>query len=240
LKANLNYKLTLFVHNKPIHLQQQLQTELQNLELMAKEPNRAPELHVWQSTAALVVTQKDTLLPNFRVAKDILATRGVDVLVRKTGGSAVLQSKAVVNVSLIWREQKGTSIADAYQHMCQPLRNTLLKYGVETQLSSVKGAFCDGSYNLVVDGLKLAGTSQRWKRTPQGLAVLGHIVLILSKSYENELELVDDFYGLAGGEQVLKDHTLVGLNELIPQFQHQSTHFQHGFIKSLAREYSGD
>jgi lipoate-protein ligase A len=64
------------------------------------------------------------------------------------------------------------------------LVNAMDSLGIAAFMSSVKGSFCDGRFNLAVNHQgrtrKIAGTAQYWRRANGRQAVLAHALLIVT------------------------------------------------------------
>lgn len=118
---------------------------------------------------ALVMPRRMNRLPNFDVACAELAASGWPVLLRETGGEPVPQSPDTVNVALVYIaprcEGDQNRLELAYRRLCDPLCDALSAYGGEPSLGEVEGAFCDGRYNVNLDGRKWVGTAQRWRQS---------------------------------------------------------------------------
>lgn len=115
-------------------------------------------------------TQENTLvLPgsNKWQASTLLETEleefGWKILSRRTGGAPVPQTSGVINLSHIylWQEADSYSIPKAYTKLCDILAKFFDNYGVKTQVHATAHSYCDGDYNLNINGRKVVGTAQR-------------------------------------------------------------------------------
>ena len=122
--------------------------------------------------------------PSFQTACHALAAEGLQVHVRLSGGGVVPQGAGVVNLHLsyIVNTPNPLLVAEAhYQALCGLLAKLFEHFGIRTNTQTVQGSFCDGRYNLAVDGRKIAGTAQHWQRdksTPNRYRVLSHAVVL--------------------------------------------------------------
>ncbi len=96
-------------------------------------------------------------------------------------------------------------VEDVYHLLCEPVRGALQDLGLTTGYGQVAGSFCDGRFNLVHGGKKLAGTAQRWRGAGPGSSrgdgyILGHMVLFVEGDVEGATRAVNRLLRTAGGE----------------------------------------
>lgn len=112
----------------------------------------------WQNRHCLVVPRSWSRLPCFR---DAVLDCPLPVALRASGGSAVIHGPHMLNISLAWQvgEEDGIGIREGYERLAAPMVATLAGMGVPASLARIPGAHCDGIFNLVHDGRKIAGTA---------------------------------------------------------------------------------
>ena len=142
----------------------------------------ALEARVWINARCLVAPRSWRGEARCEQAAALSAKRGWPVAFRASGGSCVPHDHNVLNLSLC---QSGLSEAlpspdDAYRQLCGVLARALSVLGLTSYPSSVPGALCDGSWNVCVDGRKIAGLSQRRRLLPDCGCVLTHASLFIS------------------------------------------------------------
>ncbi|WP_207060849.1 hypothetical protein [Motiliproteus sp. SC1-56] len=158
---------------------------------------------LWENPRCLVVTRRETRLPQFEAACRLLADEGWPVIVRESGGTAVPHGPGILHFSLVFAQHRDGryDLDQAYQALCEPLRGALSALGLKTQYGAVAGAYCDGRYNLNIDGLKVTGTAQRLiAARAKGIknAVLAQAMLMVESDAAAGTEQVNRFYRLAG------------------------------------------
>lgn len=160
-----------------------------------------PLAHLWQAPQCLIVTRKDTRLPHYAAACQQLAAEGWPVHVRDSGGTAVPHGPGILNLSLLLR-RTAADLAHYYRLLGAPLLTLLGEHGLEGNYDFVPGSFCDGQYNLVIEGRKITGTAQRWLAPGQdhGGAVLAQAMLLVAGDVDEGTRMASRFYELAGGE----------------------------------------
>jgi len=73
------------------------------------------------------------------------------------------------------------------------------------------GAFCDGKYNVLVDGRKIAGTAQRCTRRGPGGALLAQAMLIVDADPAELTSAVARFYERAGSDRTFDARAVTSL-----------------------------
>lgn len=158
---------------------------------------------IWRSHQALVVPRSATQRPGFEDASRYCESQGWPVVVRSTGGEMTPQTSGFINLSMVVRSNGAkTGIRESYALICQPLIQWMAAMGIHAYCSHVDGAFCDGDFNLVVNGKKIAGTAQRRKRLripaltsqEEDTAILLHAVILCDEGLERVWRISNEFY----------------------------------------------
>ncbi|MEH7222245.1 lipoate--protein ligase family protein [Bacillus sp. JJ1566] len=173
----------------------------------------------WVHHQTIVLGIQDTKLPFLEEGIELLKSMGYRVIVRNSGGLAVVLDEGVLNISLIFPEtEKGIDINRGYDTMLELIQKMFEGYEVDIVAREVVGSYCPGSYDLSIDGKKFAGISQR--RLRNGVAV--QIYLGVTGSGSERAEIIRQFYevGLQGAETKfvypdVKPETMASLAELI-------------------------
>ena len=139
--------------------------------------------HLWTAPRGLVVPRRYTSLPGWAAATTAAADgQHGELQVRASGGGLVPQGPGVWNLSLAWPAPAATPVDTdgVYRGLCDALAAALSRLGLMARPQPVDGSFCDGRYNLAVDGAKLVGTAQAWRRIAGRPMVLAHAVIVVS------------------------------------------------------------
>ncbi|EHB65802.1 MULTISPECIES: ligase [Paenibacillus] len=152
--------------------------------------------HLWRHPRAFVMGARDSRLPQAPEGETWLRSLGYDTAVRHSGGAAVPLDPGVVNVSLIVPFQSAGPAPDFHQDfelMVALIRQAL--QGTERQVDTgeVAGAFCPGTFDLSIDGLKFCGIAQRRQRK----AFIVQAFVIAEGSGSERARLVRTFYDIA-------------------------------------------
>jgi octanoyl-[GcvH]:protein N-octanoyltransferase len=181
--------------------------------------NSPATARTWVHHNTIVLGIQDTRLPYLKAAIDYLESCGYRVIVRNSGGLAVVLDEGVLNISLILPEKEGTiDINQGYDTMTALVEQLLEPYGASFEAYEIVGSYCPGSYDLSIGGKKFAGISQR--RMRGGVAV--QIYLCVDGSGSERAAVIEEFYkrGLAGVETKfqypeIKPDVMASLAELL-------------------------
>ena len=168
---------------------------------------------------ALVMPRRMSRLPGFTEASETLADSGWPILLRESGGEPVPQSSATVNVALVYAQPASDLDRDrieiAYRRLCQPILDVLSELGGAASLGEVEGAFCDGRFNVNLDGRKMVGTAQRWRQSQGGTrpVVLAHGALLVDNERQEMAAAVNRFNEICELEQRVRADSHIALRE---------------------------
>ena len=145
----------------------------------------------WVHQNTIVLGIQDSKLPFLGEGIQYLKEKGYDVIVRNSGGLAVVLDEGVLNLSLIFPEKdKGIDINRGYDAMWELVKSMFAQYHQEIEAREIVGSYCPGSYDLSIKGKKFAGISQR--RIRKGVAV--QIYLCVNGSGSKRAETIKEFY----------------------------------------------
>ncbi|MED1601591.1 lipoate--protein ligase family protein [Alkalihalophilus marmarensis] len=147
-------------------------------------------LRSWVHHQTVVLGTQDSRLPHIEDGITYLKEQGYHVIVRNSGGLAVVLDEGVLNLSLIMKEDKKISIDAGYEMMFELIKDVFKPYGKEIEAYEIVGSYCPGSFDLSIGGKKFAGISQR--RIRGGVAV--QIYLCITGSGAKRAEMIREFY----------------------------------------------
>lgn len=163
--------------------------------------NSPPTARSWVHQNTIVLGIQDTKLPFLEDGISFLKSKGYDVIVRNSGGLAVVLDEGVLSLSLLFSEhEKSIDINRGYDAMWQLVKEMFSDFHKEIEAREIVGSYCPGSYDLSIDGKKFAGISQR--RLRGGIAV--QIYLCVNKSGSDRAALIREFYARAKKDAVTK------------------------------------
>lgn len=173
-----------------------------------------PAACVWEPAASLVVPSTYQRYERFPMLCERFERRGWPVSVRRSGGGLVPQSRGVVNLSLAWRTRAdiASGTAEVYQGLCELLQDAVAPFDIELNAQAVGGSFCDGRFNLAMDGRKVAGTAQFWQRLgPTEHVVLAHACLMVRADLALLTLRANEFEGQLGSDRSYEPDAIANL-----------------------------
>ncbi|KHF38781.1 lipoate--protein ligase family protein [Halalkalibacter okhensis] len=175
-------------------------------------------VRAWVHHQTIVLGIQDSRLPDIDDGRTYLESQGYRVIVRNSGGLAVVLDEGVLNLSLILKEEKGFSIDAGYELMYALIKKMLAPYSIQVDAYEIVGSYCPGSFDLSIGGKKFAGISQR--RIRGGIAV--QIYLCVTGSGSERAQFIQQFYQEAvNGKEtkfdypIIQPQTMASLNELL-------------------------
>ena len=122
-----------------------------------REGRAQPTWYSWLPHLSLSVSRREANLLG-----DMSAFTAEPVAIRQTGGTAVPQGPGTLNISVILRRPGPPAIRETYLELVAALAGGFADLGLHTTHGAREGSFCDGEFNLLLEGRKLVGTAQRW------------------------------------------------------------------------------
>lgn len=167
---------------------------------------------MWTGHRSLVAPRTFAQNRAFSDAASNSASDGWPVLLRKTGGDIVPQGPGTLNLTMAWTTpiERGLSIAQGYMVLCDAL---MAVFGGEC--AKVEAAFCDGAYNVVVGGRKVAGTAQRRRTSADRIVTLAHALILVSDPIDPGVAAVNRFMSQIGRKGHVRPEAHVNAGEIL-------------------------
>lgn len=164
-------------------------------------------LMLWQASEPTLVLPAGKKWPESAELTDALKATGWQLYARKTGGAPVPQCQGVINLSHLyqWHEDQPYSITQAYENLCAVLTIFFAKWGIESQAHATPFSYCDGDYNLNIQGKKVVGTAQRVVlKSGGGKIVLAQAFILIDVLLEQLVQPVNLCYQQCGKSELVK------------------------------------
>lgn len=172
---------------------------------------RSATARIWENPQCLVVTRRETRFPQFTAACEQLKSEAWPVLVRESGGTCVPHQPGIIHFTLLYPQSsvRSPSLDDTYIALCEPIRRAIASFGIEAHYGETEGSYCDGDFNLNINGLKVTGTAQRIVGAPKNeygikSAVMAQAMIVVDADAVAGTDWVNRFYKLAGNERRFK------------------------------------
>jgi lipoate-protein ligase A len=171
--------------------------------------------HLWRGPPGFVVPRSYERRPCWAEARAAAAAQGWPVQVRASGGGLVPQGPGVLNLSLAWRVEtaQAMDIDATYRAFTDELAGAFARLGIAASAQPVEGSFCDGRFNLAVDGRKVVGTAQAWRRIEGRSVVLSHAVIVATADPVALTAAANRFEAACGGARRYSADALACLAE---------------------------
>ncbi|KGJ97425.1 hypothetical protein GAB14E_1014 [Colwellia psychrerythraea] len=120
-------------------------------------------LMLWQAKQATLVLPAGKKWPESENLIQALSNEHWLLYSRKTGGAPVPQCPGVINLSHLytWPNDTQYSIPQAYENLCTVLHGFFRQFNLVSQTHATEFSYCDGDYNININGKKIVGTAQR-------------------------------------------------------------------------------
>ncbi|GLR06429.1 lipoate--protein ligase A [Vibrio hyugaensis] len=150
-------------------------------------------LLLWQVKSPTLVLPAGKKWPTSGPLEQALNDSGWKLFSRKTGGAPVPQVPGIVNLSHIyhWPDGQPYDIKKAYLDLCSVLTVFFEQLGVKVDVHATPNSYCDGDYNLNINGQKVVGTAQRvLLKKGGGQMVLSQACILIDTDVEKIVEPV--------------------------------------------------
>lgn len=149
--------------------------------------------HFWNMTNEVILGMQDTRVTFLEEGIKSIKKNHYEVVVRNSGGLAVVADEGILNFSIIIpqpKEKYSFSIDDGYLLMKHLIEEVLKEYQVTIDAFEVSDSYCPGDFDLSINGKKFAGISQR--RIKKGISIM--IYLSITGNQSQRGEMVRAFY----------------------------------------------
>lgn len=170
-----------------------------------------PTVIIRRQTPYALLGPKDARLPRLEQGLAVLQAAGLPVFERIAGGSAVILDEDCVSFAVAKPCRDLTSIHRNFRELSEGVIVALRELGAEATFGAAPGSFCEGGYDLVVNGLKVAGIAQALRR---GFTLVSGMLLV-NQDPVPVTKLLNRFYGAAGGEDDLIPDNVIHLSRLL-------------------------
>lgn len=195
-------------------------------------------LHLFQCNADTLVLPSGKKWQQTDKVISALANIGWSLMQRRSGGAPVPQTPGLINLShlYVWNESQPYSVSRAYENLCAVLKIFFHGYGVETQTHATPYSYCDGAYNMNINGRKVVGTAQRvLHKKGGGKIVLAQACIILHDDLSRVVQpvnLINELHNIPDRVKAEAHTCLTNHLNLVPSFDEVFNRIIRAFIDS--------
>lgn len=135
---------------------------------------------------------------------------GIPVYRRIAGGSLVFLDAGCLSFAHATPGRDMTQAAKNFVALTRPVRDALAGLGVAAVFGSARGSYCEGPWDLLAEGKKIAGTAQAIR---SGFALVSGMLLV-TQDPARATGLVNDFYEQAGAGRPFDGSAVTSLARL--------------------------
>jgi octanoyl-[GcvH]:protein N-octanoyltransferase len=121
-------------------------------------------VRIWRPTPAVVLTRLDQRRPGATEAATLAERAGVPLVVRQSGGHAVVTGAGSLAVGVAEPATTFEGTSERYQRLGDALVAALRVVGVDAEQGELEGEWCPGPWSVRAGGVKLAGLAQRARK----------------------------------------------------------------------------
>lgn len=177
-------------------------------------------LMLWQTQEPTLVLPAGNKWPESDTLKEKLLADKWLLHSRKTGGAPVPQCPGIINLShlYLWSQDTPYSITQAYQNLCTVLHGFFRQFNLVSQAHATEFSYCDGDYNININGKKIVGTAQRViLKKGGGKIVLAQAFILIDVLLDEVIKPVNLCYQLSDKTERVKAQVHTTLFEHITE-----------------------
>ncbi|WP_025728163.1 lipoate--protein ligase family protein [Atopobacter phocae] len=143
------------------------------LNMVNQEPTEGI-IHFWPIQRMVLLGMTDTRLPHLNDALTVLKDADYPTVVRSAGGLGIVMDEGILSFSIILPNPSNMmSIEAGYEWLVSFINKWLATYDLNAQAFEIPTSYCPGTYDLSINGLKIAGLAQR--RYKQGIGLMFYL-----------------------------------------------------------------
>jgi octanoyl-[GcvH]:protein N-octanoyltransferase len=177
-------------------------------------------LMLWQAKEATLVLPAGKKWPESDALNASLLADEWLLHSRKTGGAPVPQCPGIINLShlYLWSKDTPYSIPQAYENLCTVLHGFFHQFNLVSKAHATKFSYCDGDYNININGKKIVGTAQRViLKKGGGKIVLAQAFILIDVLLDEIIKPVNLCYQLSDKTERVQAHVHTALFEHITE-----------------------
>lgn len=171
----------------------------------------SPTVIIRRQAPYALLGPQDARLPQLEQGLAVLQAAGLPVYERIAGGTAVILDEGCLSFAVTRPCRDLTSIHRNFRELSAGVIEAIKDLGAEADFGAAPGSFCEGDYDLVVGGMKVAGIAQALRR---GFTLVSGMLLV-NQDPVPVTEVLNRFYSAAGGAANLIPDNVINLSQLL-------------------------
>ncbi|WP_422061451.1 lipoyl protein ligase domain-containing protein [Sphingopyxis sp.] len=179
---------------EPGHGAAAIDEDVHRLDRLLGEQQERQVMRLWTNSACLVTTRRFAAMRDFDDAAVQSHARGWPVFVRRSGGTTVVHRPGMLNASRfdIWRSDE-IGVVDRFRRFADDLAGSLRSLGFSAATGAIARSHCDGRFNIIVDGRKIAGTASLFRQRQGWSGLLSHATIWVEGDVRADISAVTRF-----------------------------------------------
>jgi lipoate-protein ligase A len=166
----------------------------QRLDALFGEGRAVECARLWTNSRCLVTTRQFACMESFAEAAVASDARGWPVFVRTSGGTTVVHRPGILNFSVYdVGAADAIDITSRFERFTHRLIAGFAAVGVAAEAGRVAGSYCDGRFNIVSGGQKIAGTACLVRKRGGWVGTLAHASISIDGDPHVDLAAITAF-----------------------------------------------
>lgn len=144
------------------------------------------------TTEGIIFGKIDTLLPGYQHGIKKLELTEDKILVRKSGGLAVVCDSGILNLTILFSKETHSisDLNETYTFGVELIQYLLKDLQLDIEEGEITHSYCPGKYDLSVNGKKFSGMAQY--RTKNAIMLM--VTLCINGNQQRRCQMIKDFY----------------------------------------------
>lgn len=195
--------------------------------------NQTSALLIRRQLPYVLLGPKDRRLPALTRGIQWLNDQGFPVYSRLGGGSAVLLDQDCLSFAVARPCRDLTVWEQNFREMAQGAIRGLQELGLPVEFGRSSGSYCEGPFDLVIEGVKVAGIAQAIR---QGFALVSGMILVKQDGLRTT-RLLQEFYRQSGSPLQLDPKAVTAITD-IPGYHDMRMHdVRQALIEGFSQEH---
>ncbi|MGL4522438.1 MAG: lipoate--protein ligase family protein, partial [Bacilli bacterium] len=149
-----------------------------------------PSIRLWSVEHSMVLGAQDTATPHLQEGLHHLLQQQWQLFVRTSGGRIVGLTNDIVNLSLLFPNHRIYPTNWYFEQCFLFVQNIFSQLGIVVSYGEVSKSMCSGTYDITIDGKKVAGIALKKKRN----CTIVHCYIQMFQLNHRTFDAIEHFY----------------------------------------------